>query len=105
MGICLNWGFYYHSSQPCLPGEVPLSLSLGSREVIWSIHVSQREELSGMGRQVPRSHSLLHIHPGFAGGAVTMPACSGVGLSPSCLAQGMVPEGQVRQGSGEPGQT
>lgn len=35
-----------------------------------------------MGRQVPRSHSLLQAHPGFAGGAVTMPRCSGAGAVP-----------------------
>lgn len=32
-----------------------------------------------MGRQVPRSHSSLQTHPGFAGGAVSMPGCSGAG--------------------------
>lgn len=35
-----------------------------------------------MGRQVPRRHSLLEAHPGFAGGAVTMPGCSGAGAVP-----------------------
>lgn len=35
-----------------------------------------------MGRQVPRSHSFLQAHPGFAGGAVTMPRCSGAGAVP-----------------------
>lgn len=43
MGICLNWGFHYHLSQSCLPGEVPHSLSLGRREVIW-FHQSPKEQ-------------------------------------------------------------
>lgn len=76
MGICLNWGFHYCLSWPCLPGEAPQSLSLGRREVMWSIHVSEYEELSGMGRQVPRSHSSLQTHPGSAGGAISMPGNS-----------------------------
>lgn len=90
MGICLNWGLHYHLSQSCLPGEVPHSLSLGRRAVTWSICVSYHEELSGMGTQVPRSHSLLQGHPGFAGGAVTMPGCSGPGAVP--ILPGMGPE-------------